>query len=65
MSSSLYLTPSEEGQRDQCPVFGLEALDKWCYGEEVEDHVDEVPVQDREQVETVHYRYILLALFLY
>jgi hypothetical protein len=60
-----YLTTGEEGQRDQCSVFGFEALDKWRYGEEVEDHMDKVPMQDRKQVEPVHYRYMVLALFSY
>jgi hypothetical protein len=44
-------------------VFGLEALEERCYGEEVEDHVDEVKMHQREQIESMHYTSNVLALY--
>jgi hypothetical protein len=46
-------------------VFRLEALEERCYGEEVEDHVDEVEMHQREQIESVHYTNSILALHPY
>jgi hypothetical protein len=43
-------------------VFGLEALEERCYGEEVEDHMDEVEMHHREQIEPMHYRDDILAI---
>jgi hypothetical protein len=50
----VFLTSCEEGQGDDCPEFGFEALEEWCDREDVEDHVDEVEVRQREEIETVH-----------
>ena len=55
------LTPSEQCQSDQCTEFGFEALEEWCKGDEVEDHVEEVEMRDGEQVQSVHYTMIALA----
>ena len=42
--SRVFLTPSKQNECNQCSVFRLETLDKWCYGEEVENHVKEAPM---------------------
>lgn len=36
------LTSCEEGQGYYGAKFGFEALEEWCDGEEVEEHVEEV-----------------------
>lgn len=41
---NVFLTSCEEGQGDNCPEFGFEALEKRCDGEHVEEHVEEVEV---------------------
>ena len=46
-------------------MFGFEALEERCYGEEVEDHVDEVEMHHREEIESVHYRNDILAILSY
>jgi hypothetical protein len=46
-------------------MFGLEALEERCYGEEVEDHVHEVEMHQRKQIEAVHYTSNVLALYPY
>lgn len=48
------LTPSEQSQRDQRSVFGLEALEEWSDGEQIEDHVEEVQMHQGKQIEPVH-----------
>lgn len=55
------LTPCEQRQCDQCTEFGLEALDERCYGDQVEDHVEEVEMHEWEQIEPVHCRGNILA----
>ena len=56
------LTPSEQRQCDQCTIFGFEALEEGRYCGEVEDHVEEVEMHQREQIEPVHCGFGMISL---
>lgn len=57
----VFLTPSEQCQGNQCTEFRFEALEEWCKGDDVEDHVEEVEMRNRKQVQSVHYTMMELA----
>lgn len=48
--------PREQGEGDQGAKLGLEALEQRRNGDEVDRHVEEVEVHQREEVEAVHCR---------
>jgi hypothetical protein len=49
------LTPYEQGQSCQCPVFCFKPLQERSQGDDVEKSVEEVQVDEREGIQAIYY----------